>query len=100
MAGRGVAMGWGSKLSYPPDATRSISVKATPLQKLEWETAARSHGKASAGAFLAFAADLYLALMRAYRDANQAHNDALNPVGYAEEARRRQERERERAGEQ
>ena len=93
-------MGWDSKPSYPPDATRSVSVKATPLQKLEWETAAKSHGKASAGAFLAFAGDLYLALMRAYRDANQAHYDAVHPAGLAEETRRREERERERAGEQ
>jgi hypothetical protein len=92
-------MAWDSKPSYPPDATRSVSVKATPLQKLEWETAAKSHGKASAGAFLAFAGDLYLALVRAYRDANQAHQDTLNPVGAAEEARRREERERERSGE-
>jgi hypothetical protein len=81
--------------SYPPDATRNVSVKATPVQRLEWETAARRHGKATAGAFLAWAGDLYLALQRAYHDAVQAHDDSLNPVGYAEEVKRRQEREGE-----
>jgi hypothetical protein len=77
-------------------------VKATPLQKVQWETAARSHGLASAGAFLAFAGDLYLALKRAYLEANDAHYDALHPAGLAEEASRRDERtkRREREGEQ
>jgi hypothetical protein len=95
-------MGWDSKPSYPPDATRSVSVKATPFQKIEWETAARNHRLASAGAFLAFAGDLYLALKRAYLEANDAHYDALHPAGIAEETRRREERaqSRERTGEQ
>ena len=88
-------MSWDSKLSYPPDATRSVSVKATPGQKSAWEAAASRHGKASAGAFLAWAGDLYLALQRAYHDAIQAHDDSLNPVGYAEEVRRRERREGE-----
>jgi hypothetical protein len=86
-------MGWESKLSYPPDATRNVSVKATPVQKSRWEDAASRHGKASAGAFLAWAGDLYLSLQRAYHDAIQAHDDSLNPVGYAEEVKRREERE-------
>jgi hypothetical protein len=86
-------MGWDSKLSYPPDATRNVSVKATDGQKSAWEVAASRHGKASAGAFLAWAGDLYLALQRAYHDAIQAHDDSLNPVGYAEEVKRREERE-------
>jgi hypothetical protein len=89
-------MGRDSKASYRPDATRSVSVKATPAQKSAWEVAASRHGKASAGAFLAWAGDLYLALQRAYHDAVQAHDDALHPVGYAEELERRQEREGER----
>jgi hypothetical protein len=87
-------MGWDSKPSYPPDATRRVSVKATPFQESRWEDAARRHGKASAGAFLAWAGDLYLSLQRAYHDAIQAHDDSLNPVGYAEEVKRREERER------
>jgi len=80
-------------LSYPPGATQSLTVKATPGQKGAWEAAARQHGKASAGAFLAWAGDLYLALHRAYLDAAREHEDALNPVGFAEEERRRQQRE-------
>jgi hypothetical protein len=92
-------MSWDSKLSYPPDATRNVSVKATPAQKSTWEVAARRHGKASAGAFLAWAGDLYLALHRAWEDAVQAHDDSLNPVGYAEEVKRQEERKAKREGE-
>ena len=89
-------MSWDSKLSYPPDATRNVSVKATPYQKSAWEVAARRHGKASPGAFLAWAGDLYLALQSAWEDAVQAHDDSLNPVGYAEEVKRQREREAKR----
>jgi hypothetical protein len=86
-------MGWDSKVSYRPDATLNVSVKATPYQKAAWTEAARHHGKASPGAFLAWAGDVYLAMQRAYFDAAQEHHDALHPVGYAEEVRRQQERE-------
>jgi hypothetical protein len=89
-------MGWDSKPSYRPDATRSVPVKATPHQKAAWTEAARRHGKASPGAFLAWAGDLYLALQRAYFDAAQAHDDALHPVGFAREEERREEREKAR----
>ena len=80
-------------LSYPPGATKTVTVKATAYQKGTWEAAARQHGKASAGAFLAWAGDLYLALHRAYLDAAREHDHALNPVGFVEEERRRQEQE-------
>jgi hypothetical protein len=73
-------MGWDSKLSYPPSATRNVSVKATPYQKAAWTEAAQRHGQATPGAFLAWAGDLYLALQRAYHDAIQAHDDALRPI--------------------
>jgi hypothetical protein len=89
-------MGWDSKLSYPPDATRSVSVKATPYQQAAWTEAARRHGKASPGAFLAWAGDLYLALQCAYHDAVQEHDDSLHPVGYAREVKRQEEREKTR----
>ena len=99
----GALMGWESKLSYPPDATRRVSVRATPAQKSAWEVAARRHGKASAGAFLAWAGDLYLALHRAWEDAVQflgymaaSEGRSLNPVGYAEEVKRQEEREKVR----
>jgi hypothetical protein len=89
-------MGWDSKLSYPPDATRNVAVKATSYQKAAWTEAARRHGKASPGAFLAWAGDVYLAMQRAYFDAAQQHDDALHPVGFAEEVERREEREKAR----
>ena len=89
-------MSWDSKLSYPAVAPRRASVKATPAHKSAWEVAARRHGKANAGAFLAWAGDLYLALHRAWEDAVQAHDDSLNPVGYAEEVKRQEEREKVR----
>jgi hypothetical protein len=83
-------MGWDSKRSYPPEATKKVTVMATPAQMCAWETAAHQHGKASAGAFLAWTGDLYLALLRAYRDAVEAHDDSLDGPGGAE--RRRRER--------
>jgi hypothetical protein len=96
-------MGWDSKLSYRPDATVNVSVKATSYQKAAWGEAARRHGMASPGAFLSWAGDLYLALQRAYHDAIQEHDDALHPVGPVQEAKRQEEREkarRESEGEQ
>lgn len=89
-------MGWDSKLSYPPDATRNVAVKATSSQKAAWGEAARRHGKASPGAFLAWAGDVYIAMQRAYFDAAQQHDDALHPVGFAREEERREEREKAR----
>jgi hypothetical protein len=86
-------MGWDSKLSYPLDALRTVTVKATDGQKAKWQYEAKRHGMASAGAFLAFAGDLYIALHRAWEDAVHEHDEALNPVGPVEEERRRRERE-------
>jgi hypothetical protein len=80
-----------SKPSYPPGATRAVTVKATPEQKSTWEVAGQRHGL-SAGGFLAFAADLYLALYHAYLIANDAHYDALHPASPSEEEQRRRER--------
>ena len=77
--------------TYPPDATLTVPVKATAAQRIEWETAAKRHGKASAGGFLAWAGDLYLALQRAYFNAVEAHDDSLEGPGGAD--RRRLERE-------
>jgi hypothetical protein len=84
--------------SYPPDATLTVPVKATHAQKIAWESAAGRHGKATAGAFLAWAGDLYLALLYAYRDAVEAHDDSLDGPGGAE--RRRREREARRREEE
>ena len=87
-------MGWDTKASYSPLAGRKIPVRATDAQKAAWEAAARKHRMASAGAFLAWAGDLYLALHRAWEDAVQEHEDAKEGPGGAD--RRRREREGER----
>jgi hypothetical protein len=80
--------------SYPPDASSTITVKATDDQRMLWEYEAKRHGKASAGAFLAWTGDLYIVLLYAYRDAVEKHDDSLEGPGGAE--RRRQEREARR----
>jgi hypothetical protein len=86
-----------SQPSYPPGATRTVSVKATPEQKSTWEVVGRNHGL-SAGGFLAFATDLYIAMYQAYLTANDAHYDALHPASPPEEARRREARDERREG--
>jgi hypothetical protein len=95
-------MSWASKPSYPPDATRTVSMKATEDQKNRWSVAATRRGLATPGAFVAFAADIYLAVERAYLDANHEHHVSINPVSAAEEAQREeewaQERWRQRGG--
>ena len=84
-------MSWDSKLSYPLDATSRVSVKATVTQKGRWEQAAKLRGMSTAGAFLAWAGDMWLAMQRAYEDANHLHHESINPAGPVEEARRREE---------
>jgi hypothetical protein len=71
-------MSWDSKRSYPLDARCNVSVKATTYQKGRWEQAAKLRGMATAGAFLAYAGDMYLTLQRAYEDANHEHHDSLH----------------------
>jgi hypothetical protein len=88
-------MGWDSKPSYPPGATQTVTVKATPEQKSTWEVTGRNHGL-SAGGFLAFAADLYLAMYRAYLEANDTHYDALHPTGLEGQRKREEERAKRR----
>jgi hypothetical protein len=92
-------MGWDSKRSYPPGATKKVTVMATPDQACAWEVAARKHGKASAGAFLAWTADLHLALLRAYHDAVEAHEDDLEGPGGADRRRRERAARQEAGGE-
>jgi len=87
---------WDSQPSYPQNADCRVSVKATTYQKGRWETAARLKGLATAGAFLAWAGDMVLALQRAYEDQSHVHYDALHPEGFAEEGKRKEERARER----
>ena len=89
-------MSWASKLSYPPDATRTVSVRATTYQGGRWQEAAKLRGMATAGAFLAWAGDMLLAMQHAYEDANHDHYDALHPASAGEEGQRREERAQER----
>jgi hypothetical protein len=88
-----------SDRSYPPGAIRTVPVKATDEQKTAWEFEAARHGKASAGAFLAWTGDLYIALLYAYRDAVEAHDDSLDGPGGVERRRREREARKEREGE-
>jgi hypothetical protein len=85
------------KPSYPPGATQTVAVKATRTQKSTWEVAGQRHGL-SVGGFLAFAADLYLAMYQAYLEANDAHYDALHPTGLEGQKQRDEERAKRREG--
>lgn len=91
-------MSWESQASYVSGASQKVTVRATDGQKMAWELAAKKHHMASAGAFLAWAGDLYLALQRAYHDAVEEHEDAKAGPGGA--ARRREEREARRREEE
>jgi hypothetical protein len=66
--------------SYPLDATVTVTVKATPGQKVAWESVASRHGKATAGAFLAWTGDLYIALLHAYQDGVERHDASLEGI--------------------
>ena len=72
-------MGWETKRSYPVDVSRKITVQATDGQIGAWTAAARKMGKASPGAFVAWAADMYLALSAAYKEQADKHLDECNP---------------------
>jgi hypothetical protein len=74
-------MSWGSRRSYPLDVSRKVTVQATPGQIGAWTTAAHKMGKASPGAFVAWAADMYLALSAAHEKQVLQHADECNPEG-------------------
>ena len=74
-------MGWDSRRSYPIGVSRKVTVQATPGQIGTWTHAARKMGKASPGAFVAWAADMYLALSAAYEKQVLQHADECNPEG-------------------
>jgi hypothetical protein len=58
-------MGWDSKPVYPVDAAHTVTVKATGAQRIAWKDAARKYRKGTAGAFLAYAADFTIAVLKA-----------------------------------
>ena len=59
-------MSWSSKRHYPVDASRTVTVKATEFQKGAWKYAAQKLGIPTPGPFLAWAADMAIALLAAY----------------------------------
>ena len=73
---------WDSKNHYPPGAACSVTVKATEFQKARWKAAAKQYGKGTAGAFLAWAGDMALALLASWESANRHHEEELNPRSY------------------
>ncbi|HEV2855632.1 MAG TPA: hypothetical protein VHC97_22785 [Thermoanaerobaculia bacterium] len=74
-------MGWDTKRSYPVDASRTVTVRATVGQKARWTAAARRMGKQSAGSFVSWAADMAIAFLETWERANLEHADQINPPG-------------------
>ena len=74
-------MAWDSRRSYPVHVSKKITVQATPGQKGAWTAAAQRMGKSTPGAFLAWAADMYLAMTAAYETQVLKHADECNPPG-------------------
>jgi hypothetical protein len=72
-------MGWESKRSYPTDVSTKVTVQATAGQKARWKAAAHKRGLQSAGAFLAWAGDVFLAMEEAYKKQVDQHLDECNP---------------------
>lgn len=74
-------MGWDSRRSYPVHASKKITVQATSVQVGAWTAAAQKMGKVSPGAFVAWAADMYLAMAAAHERQVLKHADECNPPG-------------------
>lgn len=72
-------MGWDSRRSYPVNASEKVTVQATSDQKAAWTAAAKRMGKSSPGAFVAWTADMYLAMMDAYERQVVQHADECDP---------------------
>lgn len=53
-----------------PTHPKSVTVRATDMQRDSWELAARRQGKKSAGAFLAWAGDVAVLFLDALHEAN------------------------------
>ena len=74
-------MGWETKRSYPLDVSTKVTIQATAGQKARWRGAAHKRGLQSAGAFLAWAGDVFLAMEDAYYKQVDRHLDECNPPG-------------------
>jgi hypothetical protein len=53
-----------------PSRPKPVTVRATDIQVMSWEMAARRQGKKSAGAFLAWAGDVAVLFLDALHEAN------------------------------
>ena len=72
-------MGWETRRHYPVDVSTKVSVQATTGQKARWKAAAYRKGLGTPGAFLAWAADVFLAMEDAYKNQVDRHLDECNP---------------------
>lgn len=59
-------MGWETKRYYPTCAVHAVTVKATHGQRERWKSAAKRYGRGTAGAFVAWAADMAVAALDAH----------------------------------
>jgi hypothetical protein len=74
-------MGWDSRRHYPADVSKTVTVQATTMQKGRWTDAARRYGRGTPGAFLAWAADMFLTMADTYERQTIRYADACNPPG-------------------
>ncbi|HEV2856604.1 MAG TPA: hypothetical protein VHC97_27705 [Thermoanaerobaculia bacterium] len=74
-------MGWDTKRSYPVDACKTVTVRATAGQKARWKAAAQRKGMGTPGAFLAWAGDMAIAFLDTWERANLEHANQVNPPG-------------------
>ena len=74
-------MGWESKRYYPVDVSKKITVQATSMQKGRWTAAAHRYGRGTPGAFLAWAADMFLAMAETYERETIRHAEECHPKG-------------------
>ena len=62
---------WKPEPTYPPDATYTVTIKATDGQRDRWERAAERYGIKSRGAFIAWAADFASLILEAKAQADE-----------------------------
>ncbi len=80
-------MGWDSRKHYPVDVSKTVTVQATTMQKGRWTDAARRYGRGTPGAFLAWAADMFLTMADTYERQTIRYADACNPESPATPSR-------------
>lgn len=69
-------MGWDSKLTYPPDATHRVTVRATSHQLTTWRDGFRIYMVGTnLATFLAWAGDFAIAFLRAQEALQQQREE-------------------------